>query len=166
VDPVTMFASLIVALAAAAIIALFRFGRGRLASRKPKAAPTEDFPVRLSCHDETEFDPGSGYHEGLHFEVFNHSGTPVKVKGFGLKFSMAGPGADWVEHEQARQHPRIEFPVWLDPYDELEGYIDHESLGDELRERGLFEYIRESTPYVQVVGFSEHTTEISVTTAD
>lgn len=161
-----MLGALIVTLTAAAIIALVKFGRGRLRSRKPKANPAEDFPVRLTCRDETEFDPGSGYREGLRFEVFNESDNAARVKGFGLKLSMAGPGADWIEYEQARQHPRIEFPVWLEPNDGLEGYIDHESLGDELHQRGIFEYLRESTPYVEVIGFGEHTTEITPAAAD
>jgi hypothetical protein len=158
-DPLTMLGALIVALAAAAIRAAVKFGRGRL--RKPSAGPTEDFPVRLTCRDETEFDPGSGYREGLQFEVFNHSDKAVRVKGFGLRLSMSGPGADWVEYEQAHQHPRIDFPAPLEPNDGLEGYIDHESLGDELHQRGLFEYVGESTPYVDVIGFGVHTTEIT-----
>jgi len=160
-----MLGALIVSLIGAGVIAGIRFGRGRLRSRKAKVDVAAPFPLRFTCRDETEFDPGSGYREGLRFEVFNPSDKAVKVKGFGLKLSMAGSGADWIEYEQAHQYPRIEFPVWLKSYDGLEGYIDHESLGDELHQRGLARFLRESTPYVEVIGFGEHTTEISVAAA-
>ena len=159
-----MLAALIVSLAAAAITAGVKFIRGRLP--KSEAELVEDFPLRLTCRDETEFDPGSGYREGLQFEVFNHSDKTVRVRGFGLRLSMAGPGADWVEYQQARQHPPIDFPVPLDPNDALEGYIDHESLGEDLHQRGLVEYVGESAPYVDVIGFGVLTTEPTTAAAD
>lgn len=117
-----MLAALVVSLTAAAITAAVKSIRRRLP--KSKAEPAEDFPVRLTCRDATEFYPGSGYREGLQFEVFNHSDEG------------------------------------------LEGYMDHESFGEELHQRSLAEYVRESTPYVEVIGFGTHTAEITTAAAE
>src|SRR4051794_37968547 len=68
---------------------LLKKGRERKALKAENARaglppPEQPYPARLTCREETDFHPGSGYHEGLVFEVFNESDQPVTVKGFGL----------------------------------------------------------------------------------
>jgi hypothetical protein len=59
--------------------------------------PGDDFPVQLTCRSETDSHPGSGYHEGLCFQVFNLSDEPVRIKGFGLKLLMSSRNDEWSE---------------------------------------------------------------------
>lgn len=162
-DILAIAAAVIASLIVAAIIALMRGARKHWQSRKSKPASrgagTEEYPVRLTCKDVTEYAPGSGYREIMEIEVFNRSEKPVRIKGFGLKIAMTGPYNVWIEYVQAAQHPRVDLPVRLAPNDGLEGVIDHKSLGDEFHERGLFDFIGESTGYVDVVGFGEQTAE-------
>lgn len=163
VDPLVIAAGVITTLIAASIVTLSKVGADRLRSWKARAeaqaAPA--YPVRLICRDETEFDPESGYHEFLYFEIFNHSNRTVRVKGFGLRIAMTGPHDQWNEYIQAHQHPLINFPARLRPNDGIEGYMDHEAVGDEMHERGLFDYAGHATPYVDVVGYGEHTAEVT-----
>jgi hypothetical protein len=151
--------AVIAALVTAGILALIRLGWRWRRSRRPVSKPDDYFPVRLTCRSETGFHPSSGYHEGLGFEVFNHSDKPVRIKGFGLKLRMAGRNGEWFETEQARSHPPVKLPAVLRPNDGFEGYLDSESLGDRLHEEGLNKELVDSRPYVEVVGFGERTTE-------
>jgi hypothetical protein len=123
-------------LLAAGILALIR-AAWRWHSARVPAAVRDDFPVRLTCRSETDFHPSSGYHEGLSFEVFNHSDKAVRIKGFGLKLRLSGRNGEWFETEQTRSHPPLDLPSRLLPNDGLEGYLDSESLGDRLHEEGL-----------------------------
>jgi hypothetical protein len=116
------------------------------------------YPVRLTVRDHEEFHPSSGYQEGSRFEVFNESDEPVTVLGFGLKLTMQR-GGEWHDYEQARHHPPYEFPYRLAPNDGLDGYIHHESLMDVLHERGDYEVLVATTPYVDVMGYGEKTIE-------
>lgn len=126
--------------------------------------PTEPpYPVRFTCRDETEFHPGSGYHEGLVFEVFNHSNNPVSVKGFGLDITMRTQD-EWHEYEQARHHPPYEFPVRLVPHDALDGYIDTDALAEEIDMRGQSDCVLEWRPYVEVAGYGKKVVEVEKAT--
>ncbi|MDQ3767605.1 MAG: hypothetical protein M3346_09695 [Actinomycetota bacterium] len=154
----------------ATVAALLKGGgwlRKKLRERKARKgqralAANPPYPVRLTCREETEFHPGSGYHEGLVFEVFNHSDKPVTVKGFGLDITMQGQ-AEWHEHELARHHPPYNFPARLAPNDALDGYIDTDVLADEIYERGDHDYVVSWSPYVEVAGFGEKTVEAETT---
>jgi len=69
--------------------------KGRKARRLELAlaadGPADSYPVRFRCREEEEFHPQSGFHEGLVFEVFNHSDHPVTVKSFGLETRSTAP---------------------------------------------------------------------------
>jgi hypothetical protein len=160
VDPLAILGALIVTLTGAAMVALAKWVRLRQWLRGVFRRPKSEFPVRLTCTHETAFDPGSGYHEGLQFEVFNHSDKPVRIKGFGLKLRMSGRNGEWFETEQARSYRPAGLPAWLQPNDGLEGYLDYECVGDRLHELGLNKQLAGTRPYVEVLGFGERTVEI------
>jgi hypothetical protein len=157
----TITGGVIAGVAVAVIVGIWRLVSKRWTNRKGRsedtAAAPAGYPVRLTCRDVTDYAPGSGYREIMEIEIFNHSETAVRVKGFGLKIEMTGPHDTWTEYVQAVTHPRIELPVRLVPNDGLEGVIDHESIGEDLYDRGIFDFIGESTGYVDVVGFGEGT---------
>jgi hypothetical protein len=155
-------------LVVAAIAAGARFATNKVQARRvlrrnqsqgDLPAPEPPFPVRLTCREETEFHPSSGYSEGLVFEVFNTSDQPVTVRGFGLDVTMHDH-AEWHEYEQARHFPPYSFPVRLEPHDALDGVIDTEAFGDELYERGVKEQFVEWRPYVDVAGYGIGNVEI------
>jgi hypothetical protein len=158
--PLEIAGTVIGGLTVSAITALVSSSRLRRWLHLGAAGGETELPVRLTCIHEDGFDPDSGPHEGLRFEVFNRSEKAVRIKGLGMKLWMSGPGGEWTEHEQARQHPPIRFPVWLQPNDGLEGYLDYESIADGLHDRGLMEQLGPSEPYVEVVGYGEVTGEI------
>jgi hypothetical protein len=134
--------------------------KGWRAKRKagPSSNSSDPYPVRFTVDDYEEFHPSDGYQEGSRFEVFNESDKPVTVLGFGLKLTMRH-GGEWHEYEQARHHPPYEFPFRLEPNDGLDGFIHYESLMDELHERGDYQALVATTPYVDVMGFGERKIE-------
>jgi hypothetical protein len=116
------------------------------------------YPVRFTVWSETEFHPGSGYHEGLAFEVYNQSDHPVTIKGFGLEVELLTSGNRWTDREFARAISPLSFPVRLAPHDALTGYVDTEYLGDRLYSEGHEQLASE--PFVDVAGFGVRTTEV------
>ncbi len=125
--------------------------RRRRASRKA--------PVRLTCRKVDEFHPEHGYYEGLEFEVFNESGGPVTVRGFGLVV-RGFTHAAWEETVQAVHFPPYEFPLRVADRDGLDGSIHTDHIADDLYTRGLDESVQEWIPYVDVVGHGRLTCEI------
>jgi hypothetical protein len=128
---------------------------------RPPDEPT--YPVRLTCREETEFDPDSGFHEGLIFEVFNESDKPVTINGFGLEITMQAQG-EWHEYEQARHHPPHVFPVRLEPHDGLQGYIQPEAVVEDIHSRGRGDYVVDWSPYVDVLGYGKKAAEVKKAT--
>ena len=117
------------------------------------------YPVRFTVREETDFHPSSVYHEGLVFDVFNHSDKPVTVRGFGVDITYATQD-EWHEYEQARHHPPYDFPIRLAPHDGLDGSIETDALADEIAERGLDDCFVSWSPYVEVAVFGKKTVEV------
>lgn len=117
------------------------------------------YPVRLTCREANDFHPSSGYHEGLHFEVFNESERTVILRGFGLDIEMRGP-AVWHDYQFTHQYPADAFPLRLKPHEGVDGYIDIEALRDEIYARGESSFLIGWSPYVEVVGHGQAVAEI------
>lgn len=131
--------------------------RGPQAALPSPASLDEPYPVRFACWGRTDFHPDSGYAEGLEFELFNASDNPVLVKGFGLEISIRANG-DWHAYEQARTHPRRDFPVRLNSHEALDGYIDTEALVEELSDAPG--RVLDWDPYVELAGYGKQLTDI------
>lgn len=135
--------------------------RRRARKQAIEAASAPDalqYPVRFTAWSETEFNPGSGYHSGLTFEVYNQSDHPVTVKGFGLEVELLTSGNRWTDREFARAAPALNFPVRLATHDALTGYVDTEHLGDRFYSEG-HEHLA-SKAFVDVAGYGVSSTEI------
>jgi hypothetical protein len=127
--------------------------------RDQRAAPQPAYPVRLTCREANDFHPSSGYHEGLHIEVFNKSERTVTIRGFGLDIEMRGPDM-WHDFQATHQYPADTFPLRLEPHDGVDGYIDVEALRDEIHARGESSFVIGWRPYVEVVGYGQAVAEI------
>jgi hypothetical protein len=115
------------------------------------------FPVRLTCRGATDFDPRSGYHELLEFEVFNTTERVVTIERFGLDITMATTD-EWHEFEQASAYPSRGFPLRLEPNDAIRGAIHIESLLDDIHTKPGTLVGWE--PCVDVGGYGRQTTTI------
>lgn len=137
-----------------------RRNRKALKQQAAAAPAPPAYPVRLTCRNETEFHPSAGYREGFNFEVFNHSDRRVQVRHFGLEIKLHHQD-DWYDYITPRRPPpQYEFPVWLEPNEALDGFVDTESIADDYYEEGTHEYFVNWKPYVDVAGFGKHYVEI------
>lgn len=161
-DPVVIVTGLIVTLVGAGILAAIRWGYKRWEAEKEKeqasaAVTTEPpYPVRLICEDVDDYDPRSGHHEGFRIEIYNESDKPVTVKGFGLDLTMAGP-AEWHRYRNVVSRQPISFPMRLEAYDGIEGYIDAEGLADEIWSEGQDQNWKATHAYVDLIGHGKRT---------
>lgn len=148
-----------------AALGLVRFGWKKWAERKALKAQRRQeivpgeraYPVRATCREETEFHPGSGYHDGLWFEIFNQSDHPVTVKAFGLDLTLQQQD-EWHQQELARLDQGRQFPVRLDPHDGVEGGVSLTILYED--ETVPWDYVAAKDAFVEVVGFGRQVLEV------